>query len=381
MPDGGTLTIVARNSRWMRASAVRHAVAAGDYVEIAVEDTGTGMPPETSGEGLRAVLHDQERRQRHRARSRPGLWLRAAVRAAPPGWRAGSARAPSVRLLLPRSRRELRGSRARRAGFGRPTAWRPAHPGGRGRDRRRRMPCWTCWRSLATAATCVATVGVGAGTCWPTRKQTDLVLSDVLLPGGGSGLDLAREMRHRQLDVPVILTSGYGGGDDAAPVHDEPAVPAQALPDRDVATGDRMRAAIAGRGSAIVRMPAASGIEPPARGSPPSDHRPADHPPVRHARADRRRADPAQRGRRPGHRQLAGHGRVHVRPRHRQPADPRHRDPGDGLHGAVADPGADEPRHHRRRRLACWPTRRLAPAPPRPPRPRPPPKGPTVPNN
>jgi DNA-binding NtrC family response regulator len=41
--------------------------------------------------------------------------------------------------------------------------------------------------------------------------QTDLVLSDVLLPGGESGLDLARQVRDRHLGVPVILTSGYGG--------------------------------------------------------------------------------------------------------------------------------------------------------------------------
>ena len=43
-------------------------------------------------------------------------------------------------------------------------------------------------------------------------EAVDLVFSDVLLPGGGSGLDLAREMAGRQIGVPMILTSGYGGG-------------------------------------------------------------------------------------------------------------------------------------------------------------------------
>jgi FixJ family two-component response regulator len=38
------------------------------------------------------------------------------------------------------------------------------------------------------------------------------VFTDVLLPGGGSGLDLAREISRRELNVPVVLTSGYGGG-------------------------------------------------------------------------------------------------------------------------------------------------------------------------
>ena len=45
-----------------------------------------------------------------------------------------------------------------------------------------------------------------------------------------------------------------------------------------------------------------------------------------------------------------GMGVVHVRPRHRQPADPRPPRSWHDLHGAVADPGAAEPRHGRRRR-------------------------------
>jgi CheY-like chemotaxis protein len=42
--------------------------------------------------------------------------------------------------------------------------------------------------------------------------RVDLMFTDVLLPGGGSGLDLAREIARRELNVAVILTSGYGGG-------------------------------------------------------------------------------------------------------------------------------------------------------------------------
>lgn len=37
----------------------------------------------------------------------------------------------------------------------------------------------------------------------------DLVLSDVMMPGGMSGLDLAREVRRRRPEMPVILASGY----------------------------------------------------------------------------------------------------------------------------------------------------------------------------
>ena len=36
-----------------------------------------------------------------------------------------------------------------------------------------------------------------------------LVMSDVVMPGGVSGLDLARTLRNRRPDLPVILTTGY----------------------------------------------------------------------------------------------------------------------------------------------------------------------------
>jgi CheY-like chemotaxis protein len=40
----------------------------------------------------------------------------------------------------------------------------------------------------------------------------DLIFSDVLLGTSGSGLDLAREVARRNLQIPLVLTSGYGGG-------------------------------------------------------------------------------------------------------------------------------------------------------------------------
>jgi hypothetical protein len=81
------------------------------------------------------------------------------------------------------------------------------------------------------------------------------------------------------------------------------------------------------------------------------EHSPADHSPVRHPGPDRRRADPAQRGRRPRNRQLAGDGIVHVRARYCQSADPHHRGARRDIHGPVADAGVAESRHDRRQPL------------------------------
>jgi PAS domain S-box-containing protein len=41
------------------------------------------------------------------------------------------------------------------------------------------------------------------------RYDVDLVLTDIVMPGGISGLDLARELRRRFPKLPVLLTTGY----------------------------------------------------------------------------------------------------------------------------------------------------------------------------
>ena len=40
-------------------------------------------------------------------------------------------------------------------------------------------------------------------------RHLDLVFSDIMMPGGKSGIDLARELRLRNPDLPILLTSGF----------------------------------------------------------------------------------------------------------------------------------------------------------------------------
>ena len=40
-------------------------------------------------------------------------------------------------------------------------------------------------------------------------RRIDIVLSDIMMPGGMNGIDLARELRRRRAALPVLLTSGY----------------------------------------------------------------------------------------------------------------------------------------------------------------------------
>lgn len=52
MPGGGTLTIETFNRRFDAAAAQRMGIAPGDYVELAVSDTGTGMPPDVAAKAF-----------------------------------------------------------------------------------------------------------------------------------------------------------------------------------------------------------------------------------------------------------------------------------------------------------------------------------------
>jgi CheY-like chemotaxis protein len=40
-------------------------------------------------------------------------------------------------------------------------------------------------------------------------RSIDLIFSDIMMPGGMNGVELAREIKKRRNDVPVLLTSGY----------------------------------------------------------------------------------------------------------------------------------------------------------------------------
>ena len=66
-------------------------------------------------------------------------------------------------------------------------------------------------RSVANAQAAIAALRLDG--------NVDLVFSDILMPGGKNGLDLAQEIATRFPDMPVLLTTGYSASAQAAVSH------------------------------------------------------------------------------------------------------------------------------------------------------------------
>ena len=89
-------------------------VRPGQYVQIAITDNGVGMTQEIATAGLRAVLHHQGGRSRHRLGPQPGLWLRQAIGRPRQNLQRARPRHDGQNLSAARVKQELVGENSRR---------------------------------------------------------------------------------------------------------------------------------------------------------------------------------------------------------------------------------------------------------------------------
>ena len=201
MPRGGVITIAAENL----ADAVD-----GDFVKISVTDTGVGMPADVRQRAFEPFFTTKG------FSKGSGLGLPQVYGFAQQS--GGSVTIDSrvgvgtvVTVLLPRSRKEpVAPSRLEAA-----TA-----PGTKTHLERRGLVLLveddeevsTLTRELLTSL-CFAVIQVDSAEtalrALENSREIDVVLSDVMIPGGVSGLDLAREIRRRYPALPILLTTGY----------------------------------------------------------------------------------------------------------------------------------------------------------------------------
>ena len=212
MPKGGQIVLTARNASMQDGQPARVGLPKGDYVEISVSDTGVGMPPDVLERVFEPFFTTKE------VGKGTGLGLAQvygfARQSGGTAWvESRQGEGTTVHVLLPRSWREA----VAEAMPADPTDRRASQAPGE-------MSVLVVEDDEAVAAVVVEMLGrlghhtlhvgsvAGALGVLAGRHRIDLVFTDVLLPGGGSGLDLAREITRRELNVPVVLTSGYGGG-------------------------------------------------------------------------------------------------------------------------------------------------------------------------
>jgi len=219
MPNGGTIVVRGEN-----LPDVNDGQIAGDYVRLSVVDTGVGMSPEIltrvfepffttkdvgkgSGLGL-AQVHG------FATQSRGTVRIQSEVD-----------RGTSIELYLPRS-------------FDLPSSERHLIDLTRVRPKRSNQGqvllvedddevaalvsemLGQLGFEVTRAASAAAALGALAD-----GRSVDIVFSDIMMPGGMNGVELAREIRKRRSDIPVLLTSGYS----EASAHDADAAGIQIL--------------------------------------------------------------------------------------------------------------------------------------------------------
>ena len=203
MPNGGTIVVRGQNLPDLNVDQI-----SGNYVRLSVIDTGVGMAPEIlarvfepffttkdvgkgSGLGL-AQVHG------FATQSRGTVRIRSEV-----------GRGTSIELYLPRS-------------FDAPSSERHLIDLTRVRPKKSNQGqvllvedddevaalvsemLGQLGYEVTRASSAAAALGALAD-----GRRIDLIFSDIMMPGGMNGVELAREIKNRRSDIPILLTSGY----------------------------------------------------------------------------------------------------------------------------------------------------------------------------
>jgi PAS domain S-box-containing protein len=206
MANGGTLTITTDNATLTEIYAAHHEeVTPGDYVKIVVSDTGAGIPPEAlakafepffttkdvgkgSGLGLSMVFGFAKQSKGH-------VTIYSEV-----------GHGTTVNLYIPRSEEDV--SKENPTDDTPETAW--------GTERIlvveddvqvRAVPANLLRKQGYDVVEAVD--GKEAIECLQGDQQFDLLFTDVVLPGGMNGVDIAAKAERLQPGIKILFTSGY----------------------------------------------------------------------------------------------------------------------------------------------------------------------------
>ena len=209
MPDGGRLTIQTKRTHLNNAYAATHSeVRPGDYVEIAVSDTGTGIAPEIMDKIFEPFFTTKEKGKG------TGLGLSTIF-----GFMKQSGGHVSVyselghgttfRLFIPQADGGAEGLEAK-------TEKSAPRPGGRRDATVLVVEDDDGVRDIAVSKLADAGYRIVEACNGPSGLQTfvdhpeiELVFSDVIMPGGMSGPEMMELIRKQRPEIPVLFASGY----------------------------------------------------------------------------------------------------------------------------------------------------------------------------
>lgn len=223
MPKGGRLVIETRNVVLDRLLEGAPELTPGAYVALTVSDTGCGMPPEIKARAFEPFFTTKDKGKGS------GLGLATIYGfAKQSGGHAtiasASGRGTTVELFLPAVTSASDGELAEQSSSSAPLGGGQSILVVEDNDSVRRLT----ERRLSELGYSVLTAenGVAALEVLASGRHVDLVFTDVVMPGGITGIDLAREMRRHYPAIAVVLTTGYA---EAMLRHDEQDAPGQII--------------------------------------------------------------------------------------------------------------------------------------------------------
>jgi PAS domain S-box-containing protein len=206
MPEGGELAIAVRNAVVGEAEARQLDVRPGDYVVVKVSDTGTGMAPEILRRCFEPFYTTKD------VGKGTGLGLSQIYGFARQSDGTATAdsvvgRGTTISLYLPRA--EVRAIEDT------PAAHDTAVIDGEGKtvlvveDQEEIRDLIEAWLTEFGYRILTAPDGVTASRMLENGEPIDLLLTDIVMPNGMSGLELAQSARRLRPDLRTVLVSGY----------------------------------------------------------------------------------------------------------------------------------------------------------------------------
>ncbi len=207
MPNGGMLTIETANSFLDEAYAVAHGTKQGQYVVVAISDTGTGMSRDVLVKAFEPFFTTKD------IGKGSGLGLSQVY-----GFTSQSGghakiysevgEGTTVKLYLPRLQSDEQSADTATAAQKIPRGSRDRHILVVEDDEDVRIHALASLRELGYTVI-EAIDGSVALQILDARNDISLLFTDVGLPGGMNGRQLADEARRRQPGLPVLFTTGY----------------------------------------------------------------------------------------------------------------------------------------------------------------------------